>query len=438
MPFENVISDKTHLNPVDFIGVGFGPTNISVAIALQEIRPELSAIFFEAQPSFGWHKGLLLSGATMQVSFLKDLVSFRNPRSQFSFTSFLHERGRLADFANLKTFFPSRIEFHQYLEWCAQNFAQQVYYGERVEEISFMDEQGGSVPGFRLLIAGKEGKRRVCARNVIFAGGLMPQMPPGLRGQRGVFHTSELLSNISHLRPGSRIAVVGAGQSATEAANYIYDNVPGSVVHAIVPRFGHSPADDSPFVNQVFDPEHVESFFNAPSQVKEKILSIHASTNYAAVDLADIEAFYQKWYSDRLTGEGRLHLHRMARLIKVTETGGSVVATINHELEAKTSELELDAVICATGYRPRDVRDLMDDRTRAALLTNEHGSLQADRLYRIGFDIPQPPALYIPDMCEKTHGLSATLISNMAVRAGEIVESLPDHRNTNLPLPEVA
>ncbi|MFD1747307.1 lysine N(6)-hydroxylase/L-ornithine N(5)-oxygenase family protein [Rhizobium helianthi] len=438
MPFQNSISDKNHFNLVDFAGIGFGPTNISVAIAMEELRPELSASFFEAQPSFGWHKGLLLGGATMQVSFLKDLVSFRNPRSRFSFTSFLHEKGRLADFANLKTFFPSRIEFHQYLEWCAQAFASQVNYGERVEEISLIEPQGSSAPGFRLQVAGADGQRRIFARNVIFAGGLCPQVPETLRGKSGVFHTSELLPNMQRLRPGSRVAVVGAGQSATEAANYIYDNVPGSIVHAIVPRFGHSPADDSPFVNQVFDPEHVESFFNAPASIREKILSVHASTNYAAVDLADIEALYQRWYMDRLTGEGRLHLHRMSRLIDATHIGSTVVATVNHELTQTTSQLELDAVICATGYRPRDVRDLMDERTREALRTNNDGSLDVDRLYRVGFDLPHAPALFVPDMCEKTHGLSATLISNMAVRAGEIVQSLPHHHNTKLPLSEVA
>ena len=63
---------------------------------------------------------MLIEDATMQVSFLKDLVTMRNPTSAFSFVSYLHERGRLVDFINHKTLFPLRIEFHDYLEWAAR------------------------------------------------------------------------------------------------------------------------------------------------------------------------------------------------------------------------------------------------------------------------------------------------------------------------------
>ena len=51
--------------------------------------------------------GMLLDDATMQVSFLKDLVTMRNPTSDFSFLSYLHERGRLVDFINHKIAVPA-------------------------------------------------------------------------------------------------------------------------------------------------------------------------------------------------------------------------------------------------------------------------------------------------------------------------------------------
>lgn len=65
----------------DLIGVGFGPSNVAMAIALSEHNARVdrqegvSAHFFEQQPSFGWHRGMLIDDATMQVSFLKDLVT---------------------------------------------------------------------------------------------------------------------------------------------------------------------------------------------------------------------------------------------------------------------------------------------------------------------------------------------------------------------------
>ncbi|MBU2047505.1 MAG: lysine N(6)-hydroxylase/L-ornithine N(5)-oxygenase family protein, partial [Gammaproteobacteria bacterium] len=59
------------------IGVGFGPSNIALAIALEErdsADGSLRPLFIEKQPHFAWHRDMLLDGAHMQISFLKDLV----------------------------------------------------------------------------------------------------------------------------------------------------------------------------------------------------------------------------------------------------------------------------------------------------------------------------------------------------------------------------
>lgn len=37
---------------------------------------------------------MLIDDATMQVSFLKDLVTLRNPASEFSFLCYLQSKGR--------------------------------------------------------------------------------------------------------------------------------------------------------------------------------------------------------------------------------------------------------------------------------------------------------------------------------------------------------
>ncbi|MFB7510754.1 SidA/IucD/PvdA family monooxygenase, partial [Streptomyces broussonetiae] len=98
----------------DIVGVGFGPANLALAIAIEEhnetVAPDqrLTAAFLEKQPSFGWHRGMLIEGATMQVSFLKDLATMRNPNSRFSFVSYLHDKGRLVDFINHKVLYPTR------------------------------------------------------------------------------------------------------------------------------------------------------------------------------------------------------------------------------------------------------------------------------------------------------------------------------------------
>jgi L-ornithine N5-oxygenase len=68
----------------DVIGIGFGPSNIALAIALEEkqqVNLPIHSLFIERQHSFNWHPNMLLDHAHMQISFLKDLATLRNPTS---------------------------------------------------------------------------------------------------------------------------------------------------------------------------------------------------------------------------------------------------------------------------------------------------------------------------------------------------------------------
>jgi L-ornithine N5-oxygenase len=158
------MSDREH-DTYDVVGVGFGPSNLSLAIALEEYRAngagnELSSLFLERQASFGWHRNMLLPSATMQISFLKDLATFRNPTSSFSFIAYLHASGRLVEFVNNQDFFPTRQEFHQYLEWAQARVADRIAYGSQVRSIR--PRSGRTVCGsrWRTPPAGPPGRSR--------------------------------------------------------------------------------------------------------------------------------------------------------------------------------------------------------------------------------------------------------------------------------------
>ncbi|MUM33238.1 SidA/IucD/PvdA family monooxygenase, partial [Mycolicibacterium sp. CBMA 361] len=106
------------------LGIGFGPSNLALAVALAERG--VHGRFVDAQPRFGWHRDMLLPGTRMQIPFLKDLATLRNPQSAFTFVNYLSERGRLIDFIGRHDVFPSRFEFHDYLQWAADQFAADV------------------------------------------------------------------------------------------------------------------------------------------------------------------------------------------------------------------------------------------------------------------------------------------------------------------------
>jgi lysine/ornithine N-monooxygenase len=124
----------------DLICVGFGPASLAIAIALADIyskspRPLPNVLFIERQRIFSWHSGMQLPSTKMQISFLKDLATPRDPTSPFTFINYLHKHGRLNHFINLSTFLPTRAEYEAYMRWCATYFESAVKYGRQVTSV---------------------------------------------------------------------------------------------------------------------------------------------------------------------------------------------------------------------------------------------------------------------------------------------------------------
>ncbi len=404
----------------DLLGVGFGPSNISVAIAQREMAPELRCHYIEKSDNFGWHDSMLFDDATMQVSFLKDLASFRNPRSHFTFVNFLHSQTRLADFSNLQTLFPRRVEFHQYLSWCAQYFEDEVAYGSEAVSITQVTHNGA--PVFQVTVRDANGERTVLARNVVHSGGLIPTVPfPAPQSDR-IFHGYHILNRTEDIPEGSHVAVVGAGQSAAEIVQHLLRQ--GARVTAVLPRFGYMPADDSPFVNQVFDPEITDTFYAARQETRDRILQLHSTTNYSGVDLDLVKDIYADWYQDRIQGQSRLEFLRMCRVVEAQTTDDSVELRIADEMAGATVSLNTDYLVCATGFTPSSVCDMMSDELRAHVTQTKGGAPLFARDYSLVTDLDSDTAIYAPHMTERQHGLTATLLSRMAVRSGEIVSSV--------------
>ena len=133
----------------DLIGIGFGPSNLALAIALQErekTQGKLDVLFLDKQADYRWHGNTLVTQSELQISFLKDLVSLRNPTSPYSFVNYLHQQDRLLDFVNLKSSFPTRIEFHDYFEWVAAQLDGACDYGTEVVAVRPVGETERAVP----------------------------------------------------------------------------------------------------------------------------------------------------------------------------------------------------------------------------------------------------------------------------------------------------
>jgi L-ornithine N5-monooxygenase len=412
--------------PLDLIGIGFGPSNLALAIAIEEHNrtapAPLRARFVERQESFGWHRGMLIDDATMQVSFLKDLVTLRNPTSDYGFLSYLHANDRLVDFVNHKSLFPLRIEFHDYLEWCATRCTAAVDYGHEVTSVRPVCADG-VVTAFDVTT----GETTLRARNLVLGVGMEARMPDGVRRGGRVWHSGDLLTKVDTLTHPKRLAVIGAGQSAAEVTKYLHDRFPTAEVHAVFSRYGYSPADDSPFANRVFDPAAVDAFYGAPAETKRRILGYHANTNYSVVDLELIEDLYRRSYQEKVLGVSRLEIHNASRLAEVVADEDGVRATVESLTTREKIVLDCDALVCATGYVPVDPLRLLDG-VAASCRVDACGRLRVGRDYRVLTSSSVAAGVYLQGGTEHTHGISSSLLSTTATRAGDILGSLLTRR----------
>jgi L-ornithine N5-monooxygenase len=247
----------------DLICTGFGPASLAIAIALNDVlestngfdggRPKVC--FFEKQQQFAWHAGMLLPGSKMQISFIKDLATMRDPRSEFTFLNYLKRHGRLVQFSNLGTFLPSRAEFEDYLRWCANHFNDVVEYGQEVLEVlpESVTDASCKLNCFSVRCRnshdGSISTRR--ARNVVIAVGGTPYIPTTFpMNEPRIIHSSQYRSRVPALLPDEReaynIAIVGGGQSAAEIFHDLHNRFPAAKTTLIIRDSALRPSDDSP------------------------------------------------------------------------------------------------------------------------------------------------------------------------------------------------
>ncbi|MEU6049705.1 SidA/IucD/PvdA family monooxygenase [Streptomyces xanthochromogenes] len=416
----------------DLIGIGFGPSNVAMAIALSEHNARVgrqeavTAHFFEQQPGFGWHRGMLIDDATMQVSFMKDLVTLRNPSSEYSFLCYLQSKGRLIDFVNHKNLFPLRVEFHDYFEWAAAKVDDLVSYGHQVVSVEPVLRDG--VVEY-VDVTARSGDELVThrARNLIVGTGLRPVMPEGVERTDRVWHNSDLLRKVDALEGTDprRFIVVGAGQSAAENVAYLHRRFPAAEICAVFSRYGYSPADDSSFANRIFDPQAVDEYFTAPEDVKRRLMGYHGNTNYSVVDIDLIDDLYRQAYQEKVLGEERLRFLNISRLTGVEESADGVRATVTSLVTGEESVVDADVVVCATGYLQADGLGLLGEVAERCH-RDEQGRVRVERDYRVATDPELRCGIYLQGGTEHTHGITSSLLSNTAIRVGEILDSILD------------
>jgi L-ornithine N5-oxygenase len=419
-------------NVYDLVGVGYGPANLALAIALDESDSPPRSLFLERESEPRWQREMLLAGSDIQHNPIRDLVSLRNPRSRYSFINYLFENDRLMKHLNLPASFPLRSEYTAYVDWVRRTLPADVRYGVSAERLGLGDRRPGMYS-----IALSTGEV-LLARSISLGPGRTAYIPIEFVGAdpRRVFHLTDYMRSIAAFRgrERQRFAIVGGSQSAVELALDLNSRFPDAMIDIVTRSWSLRAKDHSPFSEEIYFPSFTDYYYAAPEPQRRRLDEFTRPTNYSAADLDVLERLYVRMYEQELLGEQRIRVLGHSRIDKVRDDGRQIELSMSNRVTEAATMIVADAVILATGFR--DMGKGENQEPHHPLLTGvaEHfqlspsGYLDVNADYSLRAKSPDTGPIYLNGLCESTHGIGdAGSFSLLSIRARTITNSLIAH-----------
>ena len=167
-------------------------------------------------------------------------------------------------------------------------------------------------------------------------------------------------------------------------------------------------------VNEIFDPERVDEFYEQPSDVREDTLYRNKSTNYGVVRPELLDRLYEIMYHQRLhqPDESKWQYKIVPRR-EVTNYDRQEDGRTRLELKntltghVSMSQSAFDLVIVATGY-VRNVHEALLKATKDLLQT---GKYDIGRDYKVKYKkdaVANNCGIWLQGCCQDSHGVSCT------------------------------
>lgn len=221
--------------PLECIGVGFGPSNIALAIALERRGLLDRCLFLEQGVAPDWHGDLLVPGGEIAHPPLRDLVSPHDPQSRYGFLPYLRAQGRLTRFLDDPAAPVPRVEYARYVRWAARQFDRVTRYASRVVTIDA--SRGGLDPVFTVVTQSGAHHR---ARSISFATGQNFPVPGGLSAltatqcvNAGSYLTAA--ARWAHEGAPNRICMIGSAEIGADILCDLADRFPRSKLDWVCP-----------------------------------------------------------------------------------------------------------------------------------------------------------------------------------------------------------
>ncbi|MED1204646.1 lysine N(6)-hydroxylase/L-ornithine N(5)-oxygenase family protein [Heyndrickxia acidicola] len=334
----------------DLIGVGIGPSNLSLA-ALTDPLEEISALFFEQKTQFDWHPGMMIEGTDMQVSFLADLVTFADPTSNYSYLNYLFKHNRLYHFYFYKHLEIPRKEYQAYSKWVAEQL-EQCLFGKKVIELIDHDDCYEAV----IEDTQTHATEHYFARNIVLGTGSIPIVPDGFESapSADIIHSSQYLYYEKELKKSASITVIGSGQSAAETFHNLLLEQDIYKYHLtwFTRSSGFMQLESGKLSEEVFSPEFVDYYHDLPLSERMKILpKLHTLRN--GISPETLKSIYDLLYRRSIGGlELKVTIQPLIELVGYEIEAGSYRLQCRHTQEDITFHYPTEKVVLATGYRP--------------------------------------------------------------------------------------
>ena len=407
------------------VGIGAGPANLSLASLLYPTGR--SNFFFERKKEFSGHPGLQIPNASLQVSFLKDLVTLADPTNPFSFLAYLHEHGRTYHFLNARFESVTREEFTLYLKWAACKNGN-IHFDEDVLEVDFADD-----------FVVRTNRRVLRSENISVAVGKVPHIPDIAASKMGasMFHTADYMRHNDRLG-GKRVAVVGSGQSGAEVFQHLISQkgaTAPSHVAWISRRPCFWPLDDSPFTNDLFMPCH-QRYFAALSEPRRRSFLMDHALASDGISEATLREIYRELYLQRFVSgqDGGVEMLPSRTLTHLIREGSGWLLRLTHDDMNIPETPRFDVIIWATGYKNAPLHFLDPIAHRFQRSDSE---IAVDDAFAAQWDGPRNRAIFLQNAARTQKGLADPNLSLLAWRSQKIMERLTGLPSRTEPVPSV-
>ncbi|HCK01715.1 MAG TPA: lysine 6-monooxygenase [Serratia grimesii] len=397
---------------LDFIGIGIGPSNLSIAALGSEIAG-FNCKFLERKPHFSWHPGMILADCSMQTNFLKDLVTAVSPTNPYSFLNYLVKRKKFYRFLNTEQHTVSREEFADYLSWAATGL-DSLAFNQDVHAVNFDENQR------RFVVTTQNDV--FYAKHVCVGIGKKIKLPDCVTQQNDqCFHASEMMFRKPNLS-GKRVAIVGGGQSGADLFLNIFQGEWGQPeqLNWISRRNNYNALDEAAFANEYFTPDYVENFYTLGSSAKQHMLREQKMTS-DGITSESLLAIYRAMYHhfDVLQNKRWVRLLPSRSVTALNTKDNFYQLETEHHLDLGREAFDVDVVIFATGYE--QARPEFLDALSERFSTTDDGQYRIASDFTLEREGAHENCLFAVNASMHHHGIADPQLSLMAWRAARIL-----------------